>query len=305
MSSRLGWRPSATTPRIAPRSRRCRVRRRVSTPSSTGTPAAASQSSRLRVERQLDGWRESSRTTTPRHLRPLRLHVLGVHPVVPDHRRGHHYDLAEVARVGEGLLIPGEVGGEDHFPERRVDGTRGGSGEPGAVLEQNESGAIGHPVTPRSIGLTCRVASGPRPPASAGAGAGAPVAAGGCGARLRAGRGRRRRRPSWRGRLARGSERQRGAGLRRRRGAGPEPLLQLGGRAAAPRHEREHQREQHEDPAAPPRRLGEDGDGLAPAEHGVGGAAAERSEPAALAGLQQDHDREQERVEDRATSTET
>ena len=65
VSSRLGCRPSATTPRMAPRSRRCRVSRLVSIPSSTGMPASESHASRLRVARQLDGCRLSSRTTTP------------------------------------------------------------------------------------------------------------------------------------------------------------------------------------------------------------------------------------------------
>ncbi len=65
MSSREGWRPSAMTPRIAPRSRMCRVSRRVSTPSTTGMPASASHSIERQSARQLDGWRDSSRTTIP------------------------------------------------------------------------------------------------------------------------------------------------------------------------------------------------------------------------------------------------
>src|SRR6185437_4325154 len=61
----------------------------------------------------------------------------------------------QVAGVGKGLLIAGEIGGEDNFTERWIDRAHGGPGEPGAVLQQNESGAIGHPVTPPSrLGLT-------------------------------------------------------------------------------------------------------------------------------------------------------
>src|SRR5262249_59885601 len=71
-----------------------------------------------------------------------------------DHRRSHHDDLAEITRVGEGLLIAGEVRREHNLTERRVDTATGQSREPCAVLEQNESGAIRHPVTPQSIAIT-------------------------------------------------------------------------------------------------------------------------------------------------------
>ncbi len=49
--------------RIAPRSRRCRVRARVSTPEIPTTPCSRSASSRVRVLRQLEGTRAGSRTT--------------------------------------------------------------------------------------------------------------------------------------------------------------------------------------------------------------------------------------------------
>ncbi len=51
--------------RIAPRSRRWRVRARVSTPEMPTTPWARSSSSSERRERQLDGTRAGSRTTYP------------------------------------------------------------------------------------------------------------------------------------------------------------------------------------------------------------------------------------------------
>ena len=51
--------------RIAPRSRRWRVKARVSTPEMPTTPWARSSSSRERVARQLLGTRAGSRTTYP------------------------------------------------------------------------------------------------------------------------------------------------------------------------------------------------------------------------------------------------
>ena len=59
-----GHRSTLDTPtRIAPRSRRCRVSARVSTPLMPTTPSAASRSSRSPVARQLDARRAGSRTT--------------------------------------------------------------------------------------------------------------------------------------------------------------------------------------------------------------------------------------------------
>ncbi len=55
--------PEKMPTRMAPRSRRCRVRARVSMPEMPTTPWAASSSSRERVERQLEGTRAGSRTT--------------------------------------------------------------------------------------------------------------------------------------------------------------------------------------------------------------------------------------------------
>ena len=51
--------------RMAPRSRRCRVSARVSTPLIPTTPWARSWSSRVCAERQLEGIRAGSRTTYP------------------------------------------------------------------------------------------------------------------------------------------------------------------------------------------------------------------------------------------------
>ena len=56
-------RPEKIPTRIAPRSRRCRVRALVSMPLIPTTPCSRSSWSRLRRERQLDGRRAGSRTT--------------------------------------------------------------------------------------------------------------------------------------------------------------------------------------------------------------------------------------------------
>jgi hypothetical protein len=72
-------------------------------------------------------------------LRRRGLRVLRVDPVVADHRRGHHDDLAQIAGVGERFLVAGEIGGEDDLTECRIDGSSGGTGEPAAVFEQYES----------------------------------------------------------------------------------------------------------------------------------------------------------------------
>ena len=55
--------PENTPARIAPRSRRCRVSDRVSTPEMPTMPWRASSSSRPRRDRQFDGVRAGSRTT--------------------------------------------------------------------------------------------------------------------------------------------------------------------------------------------------------------------------------------------------
>src|SRR5262249_32034080 len=94
------------------------------------------------------------------YLRPLRLHVLGVDTVVADHRSSHHYDLAQVARIGKGLLIARDVGGEYHFTEGGLDGARARARESGAVFEQHERGAGRHRLTPRCLhGITAWAAA--------------------------------------------------------------------------------------------------------------------------------------------------
>src|SRR6185503_11026083 len=69
-----------------------------------------------------------------------RFDVFRIDSVVADHGRGHHHDLAEVGGVGEDLLVPAQIGGEYDFCVRRLERQRRGSGEPGAVLEEDVSG---------------------------------------------------------------------------------------------------------------------------------------------------------------------
>jgi hypothetical protein len=78
----------------------------------------------------------------PADLRMLRLGILGIDSVIADHRRGHHHDLTQVARISERFLVAGVVGGEHHLTECRIDGSRRAPREPGAILEQDESGAV-------------------------------------------------------------------------------------------------------------------------------------------------------------------
>ncbi len=251
---------------MAPRSRRCRVSRRVSTPfdhgdAGRGQPVVQAPGGApvRRVAGELAHHDAASPAAAPTPCPP-------VDAVVPDHRRGHHHDLAEVARIGERLLIPGQVGGEHHFAERGIDGARASfrrtRRRPRAKRKRGDRSS-GHPALVRAAHLPgCLAGGAGRRPRGA-AGAGAPVSGAA--------------RPSGSGAL--------GAGRRRawRHGAAPAARS-----TAAARHQREHQREHQEDPAAPPGQLGEDGDGLTPAEHGVGGGAAEGGESPALAGLQQD-----------------
>src|SRR6266511_82914 len=70
----------------------------------------------------------------------VRFDVFGIDAVIADHRRGHHDDLAEIGGVGEDLLIPAQIGGEDDFRVGRLKWERSSSGEPGAVLEEDVSG---------------------------------------------------------------------------------------------------------------------------------------------------------------------
>src|SRR2546427_12764504 len=50
-----------------------------------------------------------------RYLGPRGLHVLAIHPVVPDVGIGHRDDLAGVGRIGEDFLVTAEGGVENDF----------------------------------------------------------------------------------------------------------------------------------------------------------------------------------------------
>ena len=66
--------------------------------------------------------------------RAIRFDVFRIDPVIADHRRGHHHDLAEVGRIGEDFLIAAQVRGENDFSVGLLERQWRGSGEPGAVL---------------------------------------------------------------------------------------------------------------------------------------------------------------------------
>src|SRR5262249_44421897 len=112
-----------------------------------------------------------------RHARPVGLDVFRIDAVVADHRGGHHHDLTEIGGIGEDLLVPAQICGEDDF---RVGGLkREGrrSREPGAVLEQDVSGfgtragdwgrgleaALEESPAARSVEFRWEACSGPAP----------------------------------------------------------------------------------------------------------------------------------------------
>ena len=104
--------------RIAPRSRRCRVSARVSTPDTPTTPGRG----QLVVQDAPGppGRRPPGRVAhhVAGDLHPAGLRVLVVDPGVADVRRGHHHDLPVVRRVGQRLLVAGHPGGEDGLADR-------------------------------------------------------------------------------------------------------------------------------------------------------------------------------------------
>ena len=106
-----------TPTRIAPRSRRCRVSARVSTPLMPTTPSAASRSSRLAGGAPVgaDPGRVADHVAGDPD--PAGLVVLAVDAGVADVRRGLHHDLPVVRRVGQRLLVAGHAGVEDRLAE--------------------------------------------------------------------------------------------------------------------------------------------------------------------------------------------
>ncbi len=76
------------------------------------------------------------------HLRSSRLGILGVDPIVPDLRSGHHHDLPAIRRVGENFLVARHVSGEHDLRyrgERSCPGSTGYSAtKKGSVLKEEE-----------------------------------------------------------------------------------------------------------------------------------------------------------------------
>src|SRR6266550_7626748 len=71
------------------------------------------------------------------HARPVRFDIVGVDAVVPDHRRGHDDELAEIGGVGEDLLVAGQVRREHDLGVRGLEIEGRGTAEQGAVLEEH------------------------------------------------------------------------------------------------------------------------------------------------------------------------
>ena len=234
------------------------------------------------MARQLEGCRLSSRTTTPADLRPAGLHVVGVHAVVADHRRRHHDDLAEVARVGERLLIAGEIGGEDHFTEGGVDRSRSGAGNQAPSSSKTKAGrSVIRSPRRRSTSFSV-VGSGHRRWAPA------CLAAARCWRRCREGA------------VAAAVVAPRGCRPAAAERSGPARGVAPGAaaaarRGAAARHQRENSDSTRKIPPHHQVALVSKGDRLAAAKDRIGRASAERSEPAALAGLKQ-HDHRRSRA---------
>ena len=109
--------PEKMPTRIAPRSRRCRVSARVSTPAMPTTPWRRARRRGSRRERQFDGPPGRVAHDVAGDPDPARLAVLVVHAGVADVRRGHHDDLAVVGGVGQRLLVAGHAGGEHGLAE--------------------------------------------------------------------------------------------------------------------------------------------------------------------------------------------
>ena len=77
-----------------------------------------------------------------RHPDAAGLGVFVVHAGVADVRRGLQHDLAGVRGIGEGLLVAGHAGREDHLAEGRAARAVGAPDVAGAVLE-HEDGGVG------------------------------------------------------------------------------------------------------------------------------------------------------------------
>ena len=139
------------TARIAPRSRRWRVRRRVSTPAMATTPRACEE-----VGQRLLGAPARRLVAHVAHHEALgedapRLHVGAVDPVVADVRHRHGDDLPGVARVGKHFLVAGHRGVEAQLPAGLTIGTTRDAGEDRAVLERQNRGARRHLVDHLSV----------------------------------------------------------------------------------------------------------------------------------------------------------
>ena len=134
--------PEKIPARITPRSRRCRVRARVSISLMPTMPCATRSSSSVRTRAPVRRPARGVAHHVAGHPDPRRLVVLVVHAGVADVRRRHDDDLPVVRRVGERLLVAGHAGVEDDLAQRRALGAVGAAGEGPAVLEHEH--CVGH-----------------------------------------------------------------------------------------------------------------------------------------------------------------
>ena len=124
--------------RIAPRSRRCRVRARVSMPEMPTTPCALQLVVEAAPRPPVAGHPGRVADDVAGHPDPRRLGILVVDAGVADVRCGHHHDLAVVRRVGERLLVAGHAGVEDRLAEGLALGAVALAAEGAAVLEDED-----------------------------------------------------------------------------------------------------------------------------------------------------------------------
>ena len=127
--------------RMAPRSRRWRVRARVSMPLMPTTPWLTQFLVQRAPGAPVGGHARGVADDVAGDPDPLRLGVLVVDAGVADVRGGHDDDLAVVRRVGEGLLVAGHAGGEHRLAEGLPHGPVGTAAEDPAVLQDEYGGS--------------------------------------------------------------------------------------------------------------------------------------------------------------------
>ena len=163
-ASRVGCVPRATTPRMTPALRRCRVSRRVSTPSRSGHAGALEPGQKIAVRAPVGVAARQLAHDDAGDLRLRGLGIVRVDAIVADHRRGHHHDLPAVRRIGEDLLVAAHVRREHDLGDRRCLTARRGqlARKKGSVFEKKEPWSVAR----RAVHDTIRVSLEPASVAS-------------------------------------------------------------------------------------------------------------------------------------------